>query len=116
MTYIDSEKVYEFAKEQRVKETGGFSKGLNKGLQIMMSAARNRDAIPAADVVAVVRCRECRYAPSGTDDGFGLEWPEDKPYHTNPCPFNIEDGWYSHKPKPDFFCANGKRKDGGQDE
>lgn len=77
-------------------------------------------AIPAADVVEVVRCRECRFAPSGTDDsveqGFGLEWPDDNwPYHTNPCPYWCEDEYYSHKPKPDFFCAAGKRKDGGQE-
>lgn len=69
-------------------------------------------AIPAADVVEVVRCRECRYAPSGTDKGkelgLGLEWPD---WMTNKCPLMCEDGWYSRKPAPDWFCANGKRKE-----
>lgn len=83
-------------------------------------AAEARQLVPAADVVEVVRCRECRFAPSGTDDsveqGFGLEWPEDNwPYQTNPCPYRCEDDYYSQKPEPDFFCAAGKRKDGGQE-
>lgn len=68
--------------------------------------------IPAADVVPVVLCRNCMYAPSGTDggedQGFDLEWPHDKWPEHNPCPYKCDDGWYSLKPKPDFFCANGK--------
>ena len=55
----------------------------------------------------IVRCRDCMYSPSGTDDadntGFGLEWPHDDWPEDNPCPCKCEDGWYSHKPKPDFF-------------
>lgn len=78
------------------------------------AAERILAKIPAADVVEVVRCRECCYAPSGTDKGkelgLGLEWPE---WMANKCPLMCEDGWYSHKPEPDWFCANGKRKDGG---
>lgn len=99
MRYIDSEKVYEFAKEQQVKETGAFSKGLNKGLQIMMSAARNRDAIPAADVVPVVRCRDCYFREL---DGA------DVPVCTGAMA-------YSYTPD-DWYCAGGERKDGGQEE
>ena len=71
--------------------------------------------IPAADVRSVVLCRDCMYAPSGTDDGedqgFALEWPHDEWPEDNPCPCKCEDGWYSHKPKPGFFCANGKREE-----
>lgn len=70
---------------------------------------------PAADVVEVVRCKDCMYAPSGIDggedQGFALEWPHDEWPEDNPCPCKCEDGWYSHKPKPDFFCANGKREE-----
>lgn len=43
---IDSEVVYQFLTEQLVKETGTFSKGVNKGLNIARSAMRNTDAIP----------------------------------------------------------------------
>ena len=56
-------------------------------------------AIPAADVVEVVRCSECRYA------------------------YDTVCGWCcSHgicvdcTVREDFFCADGERKDGGQDE
>lgn len=52
-------------------------------------------AIPAADVVAVVRCRECKHYNAGFEcliEGYGIERPAD------------------------YFCADGERKDGGQDE
>ena len=69
----------------------------------------------AADVRPVVLCKDCMYAPSGTDGGevrgFAIEWPHDEWPEDNPCPCKCEDGWYSHKPKPDFFCANGKREE-----
>lgn len=73
------------------------------------------NSIPAADVQPVVLCRECIYAPIGTDNGenqgFALEWPRDEWPEDNPCPFKCDDGWYSRKPEPDFFCANGKVKE-----
>ena len=43
---IDGEAAYRFLGEQLVKETGAFSKGVNKGLNIARSAMRNPDAIP----------------------------------------------------------------------
>lgn len=43
---IDSEVAYRFLSEQLVKETGAFSRGVNKGLNIARSAMRNPDAIP----------------------------------------------------------------------
>ena len=43
---IDSEVAFRFLTEQLVKETGAFSKGVNKGLNIARSAMRNPDAIP----------------------------------------------------------------------
>lgn len=43
---IDSEVAFRFLTEQIVKETGAFSKGVNKGLNIARSAIRNPDAIP----------------------------------------------------------------------
>lgn len=68
-----------------------------------------------ADVVEVVRCRDCKYAPSGTDNGedqgFALEWPHDEWPEDNPCPCKCEDGLYSHKPAPDFFCAAGEKRE-----
>ena len=46
MRVIDSEVAFRFLTEQIVKETGAFSKGVNKGLNIARSAIRNPDAIP----------------------------------------------------------------------
>ena len=43
---IDSEVAYQFLTEQLVKETGAFSKGVNKGLNIARSAMRTPDTIP----------------------------------------------------------------------
>lgn len=67
------------------------------------------------DVRPVVLCRDCKYAPSGTDNGedqgFGLEWPHDEWPEDNPCPCKCADGWYSHKPAPDFFCAAGEKRE-----
>ena len=59
--------------------------------------------IPSADVVEVVRCREC--------ENWDTEW---KPNHA-------EEGQYfcpilGQVTDTDFYCGCGKRKDGGQDE
>ena len=68
----------------------------NIGLRKAMSAI---DGIPAADVVEVVRCADCRYA------------------------YDTVCGWCcSHgicvdcTVREDFFCADGKCKDGGPDD
>ena len=93
---------------------------LSQALEVLDSCAcwwvhDRMELIHAADVRPVVYCRDCKYAPSGTDggedQGFALEWPHDEWPEDNPCPCKCEDGWYSHKPKPDFFCANGKREE-----
>lgn len=72
-------------------------------------------AIPAADVVEVVRCKDCIYYPSGDgngeNQGFSLKWPHDDWPERNPCPCKCDDGWYSYKPKPEFYCANGKKEE-----
>lgn len=52
-------------------------------------------AIPAADVAPVVRCYECKHYNAGFEcliEGYGIERPAD------------------------YFCADGERKEGGQDE
>lgn len=78
------------------------------------AGARLKD-LPAADVRPVVYCRYCMYAPEGDDDDHCLEWPCDDWPGRNPCPLKCEDNWYSKKPEPDFFCANGRdmRKEHG---
>ena len=52
-------------------------------------------ALPAADMVEVVRCRDCKHYNAGFEcliEGYGIERPAD------------------------YFCADGKRKDGGQND
>ena len=58
--YIEREKAFKLIKEHKEKETGAFSKGLNKGLHIAMSIIHSAEQLPAADVVEVVRCGECK--------------------------------------------------------
>ena len=85
----------------------------DRGYQIaVQDIAKGLNAIPAADVREVVYCKDCRHAPSGKSDGnaggFDLEWPDGDDYQ---CPFRCSDAWYSVMPDPDFFCANGERKE-----
>lgn len=72
-------------------------------------ARKIMETFPSADVRPVVLCRDCIYAPTGNQDGADLEWPCDDFPERNPCPLKCEDRWYSRKPAPDFFCANGKK-------
>ena len=69
----------------------------------MVADAQTVDAVP------VVRCKDCKHRPTGTnrDD---LEFPDDK------CPCQCEDFWYSWKPLDNWFCGNGERKDGDHHE
>ena len=64
---IDSEAAYRFLSEQLVKETGAFSKGVNKGLNIARSAMRNPDAIPTLRPVSRERVEKV----------FGGKWEEE---------------------------------------
>lgn len=94
---IKRDDVYEFAKDQLVKETGAYSKGLNAGLKIMMAAARNKDAIASADVQAVVKCRDCRWAVfTSYGDAYGCSYVHPSPNHILSITGN-------------FFCAYGER-------
>ena len=50
---IDADKQADFLKEQKVKETGAFSKGINKGINIALSAICNHEIAPTVDTVEV---------------------------------------------------------------
>jgi hypothetical protein len=65
---------------------------------------------PAADVVEVVRCRDCRFS-----EPYGLDLKCDKHSGSTKNKLGEELGfieWHT----PHFFCSDGKRKDGGQDD
>lgn len=59
--------------------------------------------IPAADVVEVVRCRDCKYRDY-----------DDAPYGKKVA---VCTGAMAYSQTPDdWYCPMGKRKDGGQDD
>lgn len=64
---IDGEQLFEFLSEQLVKESGAFSKGVNKGLNIARPAIRNVDAIKPIDPETLPIVRELREKLEQTD-------------------------------------------------
>ena len=62
-----------------------------------------------ADVVEVVRCKDCKHRPIDTQEegnGFDYDFPEEYG-----CPGYCDDGYYSQRFKDDFYCACGERAD-----
>ena len=71
------------------------------------------EELPAADVVEVVRCKDCIHAPLPGDceGGSNMEWPKiDGIYEDCTCPYFCDDDWYSTRPDPDGFCEMGERR------
>ena len=63
---------------------------------------------PRVDAVPVVRCKDCVHAPiqiGQYNHGKDLDFPDEV------CPFQCEDWWYNCAPDPNFYCADGERKD-----
>lgn len=75
--------------------------------------ALNVDAVnkqPEADVVSIVRCKDCKYkptAPDGITYGLQVEFPDK---WCNLCPCLCEDGWHSWVPDDNFFCGYGAKE------
>ena len=60
-----------------------------------------------ADVVEVVRCKDCKHKPYRGNDGFVS--PE-----VGKCPcINDDDSFYSWIPEDDWFCADAERSEDG---
>lgn len=62
-----------------------------------------------ADVVEVVRCKDCKHRPIDTQEegnAFDYEFPEEYG-----CPGYCDDGYYSQRFKDDFYCSWGERAD-----
>lgn len=67
-----------------------------------------------ADLIEVVRCKDCIYHPivpeNWNGDRFRLDWPAGED-GWNECPCHCpDDDFYSWVPGDDWFCGNGKRK------
>ena len=67
--------------------------------------------VPAADVVEVVRCKDCKHRPYSTEPGKTYGLTIEAPTGMCPC-YNEDDGWYSWIPDNEFFCFYGERKEG----
>jgi hypothetical protein len=72
------------------------------------------EEMPAADVVEVVRCRDCKHRPVVTDEshpyGFGLACPKEGAYQDMTCPYLCDDVYYYRMPKDEWYCAEGERR------
>lgn len=68
---IDNEIAYRFLTDQLVKETGAFSKGVNKGINIARSALRNEQITPTLTQPkeSCCPCDFCVYNPPSSFDG-----------------------------------------------
>ena len=72
--------------------------------EAVWKSARELKKIPTADVVPVVRCKDCKWFV----DNNGGEWYGCKMFQV--VRITPEDA-----PKPDDFCSYGERMDGGAD-
>ena len=91
--YIEREKAFKLIKEQKEKETGAYSKGRNTGLFIAGSIINNKEVLPTADVVEVVRCKECKHFTAGY------------------CCRDIKGRSQMHYMGEEAFCSYGERSD-----
>ena len=72
------------------------------------------ETAPAADVVEVVRCKDCVHrpeAPNGATSGVDVEAPRDEGgWRDETCPYLCVDNWYNTIPQDEWFCHHGERK------
>jgi hypothetical protein len=83
----------------------------------MLQACQTAQEIPAADVVEVVRCKNCKHRPVVVNPsrpyGSGLAGPGSDPFgRDETCPYLCDDGYYNRMPRDDGFCNLGEVKDG----
>ena len=52
-------------------------------------------------MIPLVRCKDCVHCPT-EEDGY-IRFPDDS------CPCECQDCYYSWVPRPDWYCANGKK-------
>lgn len=93
--YIDAEKI-EYDKHERIGL--GIDYGLNENDIYYTTTKEKIDAIPAADVVEVVSCKDCKHNPLNIAD--------------DACPFVQEGGGHvKHFPEDDGFCKWGEKRE-----
>lgn len=102
--YIELEEAIMAIEKPKVTPGGVIFDALKKACQ---EEVRN---LPAADVVEVVRCKDCIHRASRIGVHYDIEFPDAE------CPCQRPESWNCWMPNDDWYCANGERKDGGQDE
>lgn len=65
--YIERENAYKLISEHIEEETGMYTKGRNVGLNIAKSIIHSKEQCPTADVVEVVRCKDCKHYHKGKE-------------------------------------------------
>lgn len=78
---------------------------------LTMRGVKLINQFPAADVVEVVRCKDCKHRPYPTEPGKTYGLTIEAPDGRCPC-YNEDDGWYSWVPDNEFFCFYGEHKEG----
>lgn len=73
--------------------------------------------IPSADVVEVVRCKDCVHRPIVIDVskpyGYGITGPKENGDTDFTCPYLCDDEYYNGRmPKDDWYCSKGERRTG----
>ena len=96
MRAIDSENLYKFLTDQRVKERGAYSKGLNTGLDIARSALRNEQIAPT--LTPPNETPPC-YQPDGDGCAYQCYDGQDEPIDKcKECPLCYSDKQRQHTP------------------
>lgn len=85
---------------------------IDEDMEWRMKYAINK--ISSADVVEVVRCKDCIHRPiryyGEKPDAPYLD--EDCGYRDYTCPYLCDDDYYNRMPADDWFCNHGERMDG----
>ena len=85
---VDPKRFIDFLRESKVKETGAFSKGINKGLNIAISALGNDQIVPPVDAAEVVHGRWDKYTDerfNGYDANGRIKYRKVRTYYCDKC-------------------------------
>lgn len=97
MKYIEKEKVLEIVKDKYYSD-------FHKSMADLTSLRELLEDTPAADVVEVVRCKDCVHCCISTDPKTNISIQKCGYVGFNPV--------QSSQVSDDFYCSYGERKDG----
>lgn len=67
--------------------------------------------MPTADVVEVVRCKDCKHRPVYKDTEIHAPQDHRSGWSDWACPYLCSDWYYNRMPKDNDFCSHGERRD-----